>query len=416
VNTPARHLQYAAYGLLGLPLAMAALPVYVQIPAYYATQLGVALASIGWVLFLARFVDALQDPLIGYVIDRLPRVQLWFWCGAILLSAAFAGLWLPPDFVNKLAWLALMLIVAYVAHSMLNIAYLSWGARLGVRDSAALLGGSAYREAGGLIGVILASVLPGLIFVSADSVTWLRSYCLAFALIAALAVYVLLNRAPAWPRVASRSQQSMAAQWRIVFSNRAFNALLLPYFINAISVAVPATLVLFFINDRLQAAHYAPAFLATYFLAAAIGLPLWVRLARHIGVSRAWRIGMVMAILAFMYASVLGAGQVGAFFVICIASGLALGADLALPPVLLAHIIERDAAPSAYFGFWTLLGKLALAVSGLALPVLDRLDYHPGQSAGAQLAWIYAGVPCILKCIALLLLLRVAPVQLEKVA
>ena len=36
----------AAYGALGLPLAMAALPVYVQAPAYYAGTLGLPLA--GW--------------------------------------------------------------------------------------------------------------------------------------------------------------------------------------------------------------------------------------------------------------------------------------------------------------------------------------------------------------------------------
>ena len=38
------HWRMLAYGLLGLPLAMAALPVYVQIPAYYSSNLGVALA------------------------------------------------------------------------------------------------------------------------------------------------------------------------------------------------------------------------------------------------------------------------------------------------------------------------------------------------------------------------------------
>ena len=401
---------YAAYGLLGLPLAMSALPVYVQIPTYYATQLGVALASIGWILFLARFVDALQDPLIGLLIDRLQHKRAWFWLGAALLIAAFAGLWLPPDMVNKLVWLALMLIVAYVAHSMLNIAYLSWGARISDAASPALLGASAYREAAGLVGVILASVIPGLIFAHMDSGLGLRWYSLGFGVVTMLAVAALLYRAPPWQRMMASTHQGIAAQWQTLFSNRQFTALLAPYFINAISVAVPATLVLFFVNDRLQAPQYGPAFLATYFIAAAVGLPFWVWLAGRNGVVCSWRIGMTLAIVAFCSASMLGAGQVGAFFVICVLSGFALGADLALPPVLLAQVIAADAAPAAYYGFWTLLGKIALAISGLALPVLAQLDYHPGHPAGAGLAWIYAGVPCILKCIALLLLVRIAPV------
>jgi len=42
---------------------------------------------------------------------------------------------------------------------------------------------------------------------------------------------------------------------------------------------VPATLVLFFIRDRLQAAAFEPLFLASYFAAGALSMPLWVKLA-----------------------------------------------------------------------------------------------------------------------------------------
>jgi hypothetical protein len=45
-----RWWQLAAYGLLGLPLAMAALPVYVQVASYYL-QYGTGLAMLGWVMF-----------------------------------------------------------------------------------------------------------------------------------------------------------------------------------------------------------------------------------------------------------------------------------------------------------------------------------------------------------------------------
>ena len=41
--------------------------------------------------------------------------------------------------------------------------------------------------------------------------------------------------------------------------------------------AVPATLVLFFIRDRLQAPAWEPAFLGSYFAAAALSMPLWLR-------------------------------------------------------------------------------------------------------------------------------------------
>lgn len=403
-------LSYAAYGLLGLPLAMAALPVYVQIPAYYSTQLGLALAATGWILFLARFVDAVQDPLLGYLIDRWKgKLTGWFCAAGVLLAAAFAGLWLPPVRGSGLgAWLALMLIAAYSAHSMLNIAYLSWGARFNDSKSPALLGAAAWREGLGLVGVILASVIPSMIFAGSRQSAHLVWYSLGFALILALALGALLLGAPAWQRQAQSAQLTPKQQWQVLIGNQAFRALLLPYFINAVAVSVPATLVLFFINDRLQASAATAGFLSTYFVAAALGLPLWVQLAKRFGVVRSWQAAMLLAIAAFISASLLGPGQSHEFLLICLLSGLALGADLALPPVLLAQVIGADVPPAAYYGCWTLLGKLALALSGLALPVLAQLGYHPGTQAGSELAWIYAGVPCGLKCIAFFLLMRIA--------
>ena len=65
-------------------------------------------------------------------------------------------------------------------------------------------------------------------------------------------------------------------------------------------------------------------------------------------------------------------------------SGLALGADLALPPSLLADVIDRDRrmqATGAYFGLWTLATKLNLALAaGIALPLLALPGLRAGQS------------------------------------
>jgi GPH family glycoside/pentoside/hexuronide:cation symporter len=407
-------LSYLAYGLLGLPLAMSALPVYIQAPLYYTSYLGATLAGTGWVLFLARIVDTVQDPWLGQCIDKLhgARLNLWMMLAGVLLALAFCGIWMPPESVRAsggylLAWLGAMLIVAYTAHSMLNIAYLAWGARLS-EDAGGLLGASALRELMGLLGAVLASVIPGFIMVSgARSQSGFALYSGAFAIALAASLAALLWLAPRWHKVAAH-----AGGWRSAVatmkSNPGFRRLLLPYFLNAVSVAIPATLALFFINDRLQAQDYAGGFLATYFVSTAIGLPLWVVAAKRLGVLPAWRIGMLLAILAFGGTVFLGAGDVLLYGAVCVAAGLALGADLALPPVLLANVIGRHESTAAYYGVWTLLAKLALALSGLALPLLALFDYQPGMSGSAGLGWMYAAVPCVFKLIALLLL-KTAP-------
>jgi Na+/melibiose symporter-like transporter len=163
----------------------------------------------------------------------------------------------------------------------------------------------------------------------------------------------------------------------------------------------------------LQAPERQGLFLALYFVAGGLGMPLWVRLSAAWGKTRAWMAGMVAAVVAFVWAFALGPGDTGAFAAICVLSGLALGADLALPPSLLADVIDRDGQQrptGAYFGLWTLATKLNLALAaGIALPLLSLLGYAPGAEGGGglgALAFVYAIVPCALKLAALLALSR----------
>lgn len=387
----------AAYGLLGAPLAMAALPLFVQLPAYYATHLGVALAPLGGVLFAARLLDLLQDPLLGHLLDRAQAQQRrWMALGAAVLALAFAALWLPPQAVAPGAWLALMLVLAYGAHSLVNIAYLAWGAHL-----PRALGAVAWREGMGLAGMLAASLVPAAILAgdAAQVRPRLAVYSLAYALLLLLAMLVLLRYAP--PAVSRSTPHGWRDTLRELTRNRAVRALLLPYFLNALSVAVPATLALFYIGDQLGAPQLAGVFLACYFGAAACGLPAWTALARKLGPLRCWRLGMLLSVAGFCGAALLGPGDLLPYGAVCIAAGVALGADLALPPVLLGRALGEHLGAGAGFGIFTLLGKLALALAGLSLPLLAWMGYQPGHGGGTSLTLAYAVLPCFLKLLAI---------------
>jgi Na+/melibiose symporter-like transporter len=175
--------------------------------------------------------------------------------------------------------------------------------------------------------------------------------------------------------------------------------------LSGIAAAIPSTLVLFFIADVLQAPDLAGVFLVVYFLAGALGIPLWVYASRRIGKEHAWVAAMTVAVVAFVWAWRIGPGDVMAYGAICALSGLALGADLALPASLLADVIDRDrrgpgaAAEGSYFGIWNLVTKANLAIAaGLALPALDALGYAPGEPGAARsLALVYCLLPCVFK-------------------
>jgi GPH family glycoside/pentoside/hexuronide:cation symporter len=110
-------------------------------------------------------------------------------------------------------------------------------------------------------------------------------------------------------------------------------------------------LVLFFVQDRLQApAAVGAAVAGSYFLSAALSIPLWLAPGGAIGLARSWLAGILLAVAVFVWATQLGAGDSVAFLVVCALSGVALGTDLALPGALLAGVIANSGRPRARRG------------------------------------------------------------------
>ena len=395
-----------AYGAFGMPLAMAALPLYVHLPRFYGEHLGVGLAALGVLLLLLRVADGLLDPLLGAWSDRGPSRRALIALSAPALAVGMIALFSPTVAGEGalLAWLGVSLALVYLAFSLAAINHGAWGAEL-AHDPVERTRITAMREGLALLGVVVASIAPGMLGGAGGDDAGLPRFAIAFAVFTAFCL-ALLWRAPLAPRADAR-QGTIFASMAKPLADPLFRPLVAVFLANGIASAIPATLVLFFIADVLQAESRQGLFLALYFVAGAAGMPLWIRLSAAVGKVRGWAIAMLAATAAFVWAALLGPGDVTAFAIICVLSGLALGADLALPPSILADVIERRGAmqsTGAYFGVWTLVTKLNLALAaGIALPLLSALGYTPGATdAKAQdaLAFVYAAVPCALKLVA----------------
>ena len=404
-----------SYGLFGLPLAMVAMPVYVQAPALYAGSFGLSLTLVGTILLVARLLDAFSDPLLGYWIDRSSATRGY--AGFVLMSlpllvTGYLALFHPPatianDMTALSTWFAGSLGLVYLGFSIATIAHNSWGASLTqLRGTRVRL--TAFRESFGLMGVMIAAAVPALAGMNEQSVT--------FVIALSITAWVLIRHAPL-----ARTTATVSEDWRaliVPLQNTKFRWLLGVFAISGIAAAIPATLFLFFATDRLLLAQYAGLFLVIYFAAAALALPLWTTLSKRVGEARAWLISMVLSVIVFVWAWQLAAGALYSFAVICIFSGATLGADLALPPALLAGVIgsagHSGQREGAYFGLWNWMTKMNLALAaGVALPLLDYLDYTPGrptESGLTALGITYALLPCTLKLTAATLLWR-APLR-----
>lgn len=399
-----------AYGVLGLPLAFAALPIYVHVPKLYADGLGLSLAVVGGVLLAVRILDAALDPLIGWASDRFVARRAWILVALPLLGFGLVGLLAPPVGAGA-GWLALLVVVVSFGYSLAAINYHAWGAELGdSSDERTRL--VASREGFALVGVVLAAALPSVL--ARDEVVGLAIVGGAFPFLLALGAGCTLGFTPGGGRMPD-SRASVWAALRAALAHRPFARLLGVFTANGIAAAIPSATVLFFIADVLRAEAQAGLFLVLYFAAGAASMPLWVVLARRLGKLHAWLVGMLLAATVFVWASTLGAGDVRAFALICVLSGIALGADLVLPPAMLADLLARDAAPGApragaWFGCWNFVAKANLALAaGIALPLLDVLGYAPGSHEAAglgALAAVYALLPVLLKGVAAILLWR----------
>jgi len=318
-------------------------------------------------------------------------------------AVGFVALLNPPE-VNVGLWLVASLALTYLGFSAATVAYQAWGADIG-GDSALRTRLTAAREGFGLLGVVLAAALPALLAANlSDGIARLSWILPPLLLIAAAATFSRVAAGPA----AEAVRQPLLPSLRHVMADGAFRRLLAVFIASGIAAALPATLFLFFVADVLHLEQAGGPLLALYFVAGAASLPLWVRLAGRYGRVAAWLGAMLLSIVAFAGASLLGAGDLWPFAVICLASGLALGADLALPAAIAADLGERQGQAGACFGVWNFVAKLNLALAaGLSLPLLGALGYAPGGGAGlVALTFAYALLPLAFKALAGLLLWR----------
>jgi Na+/melibiose symporter-like transporter len=414
IATALSRSQLAAYSVFSVPLAMAALPVYVHVPKLYAGELGMPLALIGALLLAARLLDALQDPLLGYLSDRCTRLPLGRSLPIVLsvplLACGFVGLFHPPQ-ANQMGlaiWLIVNLLIVYIGFSAASISYFAMGADLS-DDYHQRTRVTATRSAFGLLGVLLAAAAPGLL--GRDEASGLALFSLLFVPALIMAAFVTLRQTarPVVTAVPNATLRTILLPLR----NAKFRWLMGVFVLSGIAGAIPGTLILFFVEDIVQRPNLAGMFLALYFVFGALGMPIWIAVSRRIGKRNAWIGGMFLAVMAFVWAYFLQAGDVLPFALVCALSGIAYGAELAIPPSMLADMVDADARrdrqrpDGVYFGLWQMIEKFNLAAAaGIALPLLAWSGYEPGvlQHQAGSLSAVYALLPCAVKLAAAALL------------
>lgn len=400
-----------AYGALGLPLAAMNLPLYVYLPAFYAEEVGLGLTTVGLVLFSARLIDTFTDPVIGELGDRtrsrFGRRRPWMVVACPILIVATLMLFIPREGagpVDLFLWTSL----AYLAWTMMILPFTALGAELsGDYHERSRITGA--REGFVVIGIILAAALPVMLGLDAETQRGeiLSVLGWTMAILTPIALLALLVLTPE-PRTVESEPLRLKDGLRLAWNNGPFLRLIGAYLLNGIANGLPATLFFLFVGDVLKGGGASGPLLLLYFVAGIVGIPIWLRISRMIGKHRAWAAAMLWASAMFVWAPFLGEGDIVLFAVICVLSGLSLGADMALPASIQADVVDLDSEESGhqrtglFFALWSMATKLSLALAiGIAFPVLDLIGFEAGgdNSEGALLglAMLYGLLPVAIK-------------------
>ena len=406
-----------SYSSVAAPLAALYFPVYIFLADFYVRNFDVKLVEIGLIFLCVRLFDAVSDPIMGLVSDRFKTPlgfrRFWLVLGTPLVFVSTIALFWPnPEAIIGSFYLTIWLVLLTVGWTVMMTPYFALGAEMSSNYSERSRI-TLYREAIALVGTILAAILYSLGKNDLEGMKYIALFVVIILPLSVLSCVYFVSE-DVKPKVVPK-RLDLLKIFSAFRSEPMFIRLLVAYFVNGAANALPAALFVFFVGQRLGAPHLAGPFLLIYFGAAVIATPLWVKLSERIEKHRLWCYAMIYASGVFFSVVFIGSGDLLAFFVVCLLSGFALSADLAIPSSIQADLIDIETVKGgkrrtgAFFSFWSIATKSSVAVSsGLALLILSYFDFdivgNNSKISLGVLTGLYAIAPIILKIFSIFLM------------
>lgn len=405
------------YSILAIPLAFVGLPIYINVSDFYVRQFDVNIAFLAFIILAVRLLDALQEPFLGLLSDYLIRKNIShkkiIYVSVGFLALSFFALFNPPNFENKsiiLIWLAFSMLTTY---SFFNLTVVNFEALAVIiaKNSSQRIEINSYKEFFGLIGVLVAASSPTIIRIL------LKSDENNYFYLSLIFIFLLFFSIIFFFHKIENEENKIITKFNIknifseIFLDKIFLKFIGIFFINSLAVSLPASVITFYVNDVLKCPEKLGIFLTIYFLSAAIFMIFWKKIAQKFGKINSWLISIIGSILTFIFAYFIDSSNSDLFFLICFLSGVFLGSDLIMPPAIISEIIyKKHDKISSYLAFWNMINKAGLMfASFLSLMVLWLVSFdakNVNQDSLMAIPIIYAIIPCTLKILVVLLLLK----------
>jgi GPH family glycoside/pentoside/hexuronide:cation symporter len=419
----AQKLLYSAPTFAG---AAVAIPILIHMPKFYSDTVLVPVGYIAIAIAVARALDAIIDPAIGWLSDRthtrLGRRRPYMLIGAPLCAVALYFLFSPPASLQPSqagVWFGLTFALYFFFHAVYEIPYLGLGAELtdDYHERTSLFG---WRTGFLILGTIVATVLPFALTQSLGPRGAMSALGGIFGILLVGLYFLLVVGVRERARIVRHSPSALVPGVRVALRNRPFRILLITFVVASLPSAIPALLLPFYTDyviDPENTLKTYTMFLFLYFGCGFLFVPFWVALARRYGKLPTWLASFAVGISAGVGLFFAGKGDVLWVALLHIWAGIAFGTSFLLLPAMQADVIDYDELytgqrrEAQFTAFWAMVPKF-VAIPGAALPIalLAMIGYVPNQDQTPKVLLgirvLYALVPAAFGAVAFFLARR----------
>ena len=377
-----------SYSAPAMPLAMLVMQIIVYIPPLYAIEAGISMAAVGGIFFIARGIDAFIDVWIGNLSDstrsRWGRRKPWIAFGTPLLILMTWLLCAPPHGINA-TYLLIVALLFYVALTIVQIPYLSWGAELS-RDYKQRTHINGIREGAGMLGTVLATILPLLVLQKSNPS--LREIAMVFVIAVTILLPIgalLALRNTPQGHFSDTGKQSLIQALSGLKKNKPLFRLLTGVLLIWLGGSVFIAMIIFIVQHTLKLQNQAMLwFVFTQYAVGLLCLPLGLKLANRIGRHRFLVLGAAGFMLPMPLFMLVSPGSLSEAITLYAFLGISTSAIWVMPPALVSDAIEYGRMKGAkddaalYMALYHFVQKLAMAGGvGIALPLAGLLGFSP---------------------------------------
>ncbi len=390
--------QRAVYGLPYIGYSVATLPVVAFVPAFYASDRGLALGAVGLMIALTRLTDAVTDPLVGWFSDRLRtsigRRKPVILAGLPLFCVSVWMLFVPPEKVS-LSYVFIWAALLYLSFTLIDLPFKSFGAELSPRyDERAELAG--WREGLGLFGTLLGLIAAAYVVLDdggslGDQMFVLAVIALIFTPFFFAVTLSLLHEPPA--EDAAARDMPLYAKVRLIWRNGPYRLLLMISFLLLASEFGASALKALVLEHVFANQDIFPILLLTELVVMVASIPFWLWLSQRYSKHQAVAMAVIWGGTISLFIPLIAGASLTLFFALSVLKATAVGAITVLVNGMAADVVDIDMARTGeartgvYFSLWGMVNKGAVALGVLVATNLPGFLGYRVSDTGVDGAW-----------------------------